>query len=44
LGGGGIVGAAGGFLLAKNNHQDINVSAGSIVQVELTSVTRRQAR
>jgi len=41
--GGGVVGAAGGFLLAKNNHQDIDVPAGSIVQVELLSVTRRQS-
>lgn len=41
--GGGIVGAAGGFLLAKNNREDVNVSAGSYVQVEILSVTRRQA-
>ncbi|HUA09881.1 MAG TPA: hypothetical protein VMA98_11495 [Candidatus Acidoferrales bacterium] len=44
LGGGGVVGAAGGFLLAKNNRQDINVDAGTIVQVRILSVTRRQAR
>ena len=43
LGGFGVIGAAGGFLLAKNNRQDINVPAGSVVQVQLTSVTRRQA-
>ncbi len=43
LGGFGVVGAAGGFLLAKNNRQDVNVPAGSIVQVQVTSVTRRQA-
>jgi len=42
--GGGVVGAAGGFLLAKNNRQDINVSAGSYIQVELLSVSRRQSR
>lgn len=43
VGGGGFVGAAGGFLLAKNNKQDVTVSAGSIVQVRINSVTRRQA-
>jgi hypothetical protein len=41
---GGAIGAAGGFLLAKNNREDINVSAGSYIQVELTSVTRRQSQ
>jgi hypothetical protein len=40
---GGAVGAAGGFLLAKNNRQDVNVSAGSYLQVEILSVTRRQS-
>jgi hypothetical protein len=40
---GGAVGAAGGFLLAKNNRQDVNVSAGSYIQVELLSVSRRQS-
>jgi hypothetical protein len=40
---GGAVGAAGGFLLAKNNRQDVNVSAGSYIQVEILSVTRRQS-
>jgi hypothetical protein len=43
LSGGGLVGAAGGFLLAHNNKQDISVPAGSIVQVQLNSVTRRQS-
>ena len=43
VGGFGAVGAVGGFLLAKNNHQDINIDAGTIVQVELNSVTRRQS-
>jgi len=43
LAGGGIIGAAGGFLLAKNNRQDVDVPAGTIVQVELTLVSRRQA-
>jgi hypothetical protein len=42
--GGGVVGAAGGFLLARNNRQDINVPDGSWLQVELLSVTRRQAQ
>jgi hypothetical protein len=40
---GGAVGAAGGFLLAKNNRQDIDVPAGSFIQVELLSVSRRQS-
>ncbi|HTU69800.1 MAG TPA: hypothetical protein VMF11_05720 [Candidatus Baltobacteraceae bacterium] len=44
VGGFGLLGAAGGFLLAKNNRQNVNVPAGSIVQVQLLSVTRRQAR
>lgn len=41
--GGGIVGAAGGFLLAKNNRQNVDVPAGSYLQVEILSVTRRQS-
>ncbi len=41
---GGAIGAAGGFLLAKNNRQNIDVPAGSIIQVELLSVTRRQSQ
>lgn len=40
---GGILGAAGGFLLAKNNRQDVNISHGTIVQVRVDSVTRRQS-
>jgi hypothetical protein len=43
VGGGGIVGAAGGFLLAKNNRENINVTKGSVVQVHINSITRRQA-
>jgi hypothetical protein len=43
LGGGGIVGAAGGYLLAKNSRENISVDQGTIVQVQLNSVTRRQA-
>ncbi|HTX57558.1 MAG TPA: hypothetical protein VMD47_10725 [Candidatus Acidoferrales bacterium] len=43
VGGFGLLGAAGGFLLAKNNRQNVDVPAGSVVQVELTSVTRRQS-
>lgn len=41
---GGAIGAAGGFLLAKNNRQDVDVPSGSYIQVELTSVTRRQSQ
>jgi hypothetical protein len=41
--GGGIVGAAGGFLLAKNNNSDINIPAGSAVQVQINSIVRRQS-
>ena len=40
---GGVVGAAGGFLLAKNNRQDVNISAGTAVQVQVNSVVRRQS-
>ncbi len=40
---GGVVGAAGGFLLAKNNRQDVNISAGTAVQVQVDSVVRRQS-
>ena len=43
IGGGGIVGAAGGFLLAKNNRSDVNIPAGSIVQVQVITVVRRQS-
>jgi hypothetical protein len=42
-GAGGLLGAAGGFLLAKNNRENVNVPAGSIVQVEVLSVSRRQS-
>ncbi len=42
-GAGGFLGAAGGFLLAKNNHQNINLQRGSVVQVRVNSVTRRQS-
>ena len=40
---GGAVGAAGGFLLAKNNRQDVNMPAGATVQVQVISVVRRQS-
>lgn len=43
VGGGGLIGAAGGFLLAKNNRQDMTVPAGSVVTVHLNSVVRRQS-
>ncbi len=39
----GAVGAVGGFLLAKNNRQDISVAAGTVVQVQVNSITRRQS-
>jgi hypothetical protein len=42
-GAGGIIGAAGGFLLAKNNRQDINIPQGAAVQVQVNSVVRRQS-
>jgi hypothetical protein len=43
LNGGGIVGAAGGFLLAKNSKENMSIPAGSVVTVQLQSA-RRQAR
>jgi hypothetical protein len=43
LNGGGIVGAAGGYLIAKNSRENMTGPAGSIVNVELRSA-RRQAR
>jgi hypothetical protein len=39
----GAIGAVGGFLLAKNNRQDISVPAGTVVQVQINSITRRQS-
>ncbi len=42
-GAGGLLGAAGGFLLAKNNKENVNVPKGSVLQVRLNSVTRRQS-
>jgi hypothetical protein len=39
---GGLLGAAGGYLIARNNKQNVTVPAGSVVQVQLRSV-RRQA-
>ena len=43
INGGGIVGAAGGFLLAKNSKENMSIPAGSVVTVQLQSA-RRQAR
>ncbi len=43
LSGGGVVGAIGGFLLAKNNREDVTVPGGTIVQVHVDSITRRQS-
>jgi hypothetical protein len=39
---GGFLGAAGGYLIAKNNRQNVNVPAGSAVRVTIRSA-RRQA-
>ncbi len=39
--GGGLVGAAGGYLAAKNNKANMVVSAGSRVQVQLVSARRQ---
>lgn len=40
---GGLVGATGGFFLAKNNRENVTVPQGTVVSVRLTEVTRRQA-
>ena len=42
LGGGtwALIGAAGGFVVAKNNRQNVTVPEGSLVTVHLTSVNR----
>lgn len=39
--GGGLVGAAGGYLAAKNNRQNMVVDSGSTVQVQLVSARRQ---
>jgi hypothetical protein len=39
--GGGLVGAAGGYLTAKNNRSNMVVSQGSTVQVQLVSARRQ---
>jgi hypothetical protein len=41
--GGGLIGAVGGFLLAKNSHQNMTVPAGSVVAVRIVT-PRRQAQ
>jgi hypothetical protein len=43
INGGGLAGAAGGFLLAKNSKENMSIPAGSVVTVQLQSA-RRQAR
>jgi hypothetical protein len=43
-GGGGLAGAAGGFLIAKNNREDMTIPAGSAVRVTLRSVRRQAIR
>ncbi len=40
---GGAVGAAGGYLAAKNNRQNMTVPAGSVISVTLASVALRQS-
>lgn len=42
--GGGLIGLAGGFLLAKNNRQDVTVSRGTAVRVTLRSVRLQSHR
>ena len=42
--GGGFLGAAGGFLAAKNNRQNVDISKGSAVRVTLRSVRRQSHR
>ncbi len=41
--GGGIIGAIGGFLVAKNNRQNMVVPAGSVVAVRVATPRRQQA-
>jgi len=41
---GGIVGAAGGFLIAKNNRQDMAISKNATVNVKLLSSRRQSSR
>ncbi len=41
---GGFLGAAGGFLIAKNNRQNMVVPAGSVVKVQLRSARRQASR
>jgi len=41
---GGIVGAAGGFLIAKNNRQDVTISKNATMQVKLLSSRRQSSR
>ncbi len=43
-GAGGFLGAAGGFLVAKNNRENMSVPAGSAVRVMLRSVRRQAGR
>ena len=40
---GGVLGAAGGFMLAKNNRENVNIPHGTTVQVRVNAVTRRQS-
>jgi hypothetical protein len=42
--GGGLLGAAGGYLIARNNRQNITVPAGAAVRVSLRTVRRQAIR
>jgi hypothetical protein len=41
---GGFLGAAGGYLIAKNNRQNVTVPSGSAVRVTLRTVRRQAGR
>ncbi|HZT13131.1 MAG TPA: hypothetical protein VFA29_10015 [Candidatus Baltobacteraceae bacterium] len=41
--GGGFLGAIGGYLVAKNNRQNVSVPSGSVVRVSVRSVRRQAA-
>ena len=40
---GGVIGAAGGFLVAKNNRENMTIPAGSIIAVQLSNVRRQSS-
>lgn len=41
--GGGLVGLAGGYLIARNNRQNMDIAPGSVISVRLNSVVRKQS-